>query len=60
MKKMSEIKKKINNSKRSYKRRSTQRNFEILESIEAEYKAAVEEEKNKWIEMLCDKIKGSY
>ena len=54
--KMSEIKKKLNNSKRSHKRRSTQRNFEILESVEAEFKVAVEEEKNKWVEMLCDKI----
>lgn len=54
--KMSEIKQKLNNSKRSYKRRSTQRNFEILKSVEVEFKAAVEEEKNKWVELLCDKI----
>ena len=53
---MTEIKKRLNNAKRTYKRRSTQSNFETIESVESEFKVAEEEEKDKWVESLCDKI----
>ena len=53
---MTEIKKRLNNAKRTYKRRSTQSNFETVASVESEFKIAEEEEKDKWVESLCDKI----
>ena len=53
---MSEIKTRLNKAKRTYKRRSTQTNFNTIEAVEVEFKAAEEEEKDKWVESLCDKI----
>ena len=53
---MNEVKKCLNKAKRTYKRHSTEGNFIALQSIETEFKKAEEEEKDKWVKILCDKI----
>ena len=53
---MTELKKRLNKAKRTYKRRSTQNNFKEVETIESEFKVAEEEEKDLWMESLCEKI----
>ena len=53
---MNEIKKCLNKAKRTYKRRSTEGNFIALQAIETEFKKSEEEENDKWVKILCDKI----
>lgn len=56
---MTEIKKKLNKAKRSFKRRSTQQNYDLLRSTEDEYTRVEEEQKDSWTNSLCDKISNS-
>ena len=52
---MNEVIKSLNKAKRTYKRRSTEGNFIALQSIETEIKKSEQEEKDKWVKILCDK-----
>ena len=50
------LKKELNKAKRTYIRRSTEGKFEALNLVEAKFKETEEEEKDKWVKTLCDKI----
>ena len=53
---MQDIKHELNTAKKSYKRRSTPQNLLKLREIEIKYEETTEQQKEVWIDSLCNKL----